>query len=194
MGIELTLEQAQHLLHEVGINLSTQQFGGLLLVSLLLILIAVLGFLAGVVKGAVKQVGIIWALFRQDQETRDFIQLRNRFATHCMIEIQRLNQETDWNDFYYTTLEAEVEVEQVVGFGEIRGRFFFAWLRSIPSLIRIVLGTSKSTKRAKSLVNAIQLEFRLTANGSAGPSWRTCSLTGDRTVVSKPCQAFSWSF
>jgi hypothetical protein len=40
----------------------------------------------------------------------------------------------------------------------------------------------------------IQLEFRLTANGSAGPSWRTCSLTGDRTVVSKPCQAFSWSF
>jgi hypothetical protein len=38
------------------------------------------------------------------------------------------------------------------------------------------------------------LEFRLTANGSAGPSWRTCSLTGDRTVVSKPCQAFSWSF
>lgn len=156
MGIELTLEQAQRLLHEIGINLSTRQFGGLLVVSLLIILIAVLRFLAGVVKGILRQAGNALAFLRQDQETRDYIQLRNRFANHCMIEIQRLNQETDWNDFYYTTLEAEVEVEQVVGFGEIRGRFFIAWLRSLPSLIRIVLGKSRTTKKAKSLVDAIQ--------------------------------------
>ena len=41
------------------------------------------------------------------------MEVYNYFVKHLIHEVVHLNQEADWNDFYYTQLEAEVEVDHL---------------------------------------------------------------------------------
>lgn len=49
-----------------------------------------------------------------DLETKQFIQFRTSFVENLKNDIIRLNNESNWSDFYYTDLEAEVEVDPAV--------------------------------------------------------------------------------
>ena len=47
---------------------------------------------------------------------RQFVDIRNNFVKHLVYEVQKLNLKADWNDFLYTELEAEVEVDLSLNF------------------------------------------------------------------------------
>ena len=80
---------------------------------LLLIALHIVFSVIGVYKGIywiIKSLAFLKS-FRYTNETKLFIEARQNFTKHLMSEVERLNREADWNDFYYTELEAEVEVQ-----------------------------------------------------------------------------------
>ena len=88
-------------------------------------------------------------------EIKQFIDIRNNFVKHLKYEIVKLNQEADWNDFFYTELEAEVEVDPYSDLDFLRSKNPITWLRSFYFLIRNIIGMPPSSKVEKNLIQAI---------------------------------------
>jgi hypothetical protein len=90
-----------------------------------------------------------------NRDERDFVGIRNRFVKHLIYEVERLNRDADWNDFHYTALEAEVEVDPALDPFYRGSNRILAWLRSIPSLVEGVFRVSPAGSVEKDLVRAI---------------------------------------
>lgn len=92
-------------------------------------------------------------------ETRDFIRLRNNFLQTMIYDVQRLNRDAAWSDFYYTALEAEVEVDPGLELDTRTSIPIIAWIRLLGPMIRGVFRgvfrTSSAGKVERNLVKAI---------------------------------------
>jgi hypothetical protein len=154
MGIDISLKEIRELLEALGIYLSDRQIA-ILLVIVLLISLGILPYLPKVVLWGFKTGRELFARLRRTQEQVDFMRVRNRFANNRLIEIERMNQESDWNDFYYTELEAEVEIESLVTWDKARGNRLLAWLYSIPLLFKQLLYPSSTRMSTGNLIDAI---------------------------------------
>ena len=89
-----------------------------------------------------------------DIDTKQFIAARNNFVKYLEYEVIKLNQEADWNDFFYTELEAEVEVDSSSYLDAKSSKLFF-WLRPYYTLILSLIRLSPGTKIEKNLISAI---------------------------------------
>lgn len=137
-----------------GITLSDKQFA--------VIMIVVIASSLGALNTAWKFVVFIFqstkrffSRLQQDQASKDFIRVRNRFANHLIIELERLNQEVDWNDFYYTKLQAQVEVEPEYLSMKSGLSYLLTWIYSIPMLTKMLIGLTPSGELVDSLTEAI---------------------------------------
>lgn len=94
-----------------------------------------------------------------DQDTRDFVRLRKLFGEQLIADVERLNREADWNDFFYTELEAEVEVDQYADFDNDGANGFLKVLvviqRSFRMLLRGIFRLLPASSIRKNLVTAI---------------------------------------
>ena len=90
-----------------------------------------------------------------NRETIQFIKIRKNFVEHLNYEVQRLNREADWNDFQYTELEAEVEVDRSPDLDTPLSKNPIVWLHSVCQIVRNSIGISPSLKVQKSLIQAI---------------------------------------
>lgn len=152
MGIEFSFAEVIAFLEENGLTLPSWVIG----IVLLLIFAQFLGLftLLGKVPALIRGVGRVVGRFRYDAETKRFIIVRNRFAEHLISEIKRLNREADWNDFYYTQLEATVEVDQSGDYGE-RNLIVTIW-NFLTTPIRRAFGIGYGRIVKDSLIQAIE--------------------------------------
>jgi len=90
-----------------------------------------------------------------NRETIQFIKIRKNFVEHLTYEVQRLNREADWNDFQYTELEAEVEVDRSLDLDIPLSKNPIVWLHSLCQIVRNSIGIAPTLKVQKSLIQAI---------------------------------------
>lgn len=90
-----------------------------------------------------------------NRETMQFIDIRKNFVEHLIYEVQRLNREADWNDFHYTELEAEVEVDPSVDLAMHPSKNPIVWIPSLCQIVKKSIGRSTSLKIQKNLIRAI---------------------------------------
>lgn len=88
-------------------------------------------------------------------ETKRFVDIRNLFIDHLESEIKRLNREADWNDFYYTELEAEVEIDPSLDLDLQNTNNPILLLYSFFNIIRSSIGMLPNLKVEKNLTKAI---------------------------------------
>ena len=88
-------------------------------------------------------------------ETKRFVDIRNIFVEHLDSEVKRLNREADWNDFHYTKLEAEVEIDPSLDFDIHNTKNPIYWLRSFYHMVTST-GLSTTLKVQKNLIHAIK--------------------------------------
>jgi len=77
------------------------------------------------------------------------------FVDHLVYEVQRLNREADWNDFQYTELEAEVEVDRSLNLDIHPSKNPIVWIISLCQIVRNSIGISPILKVQKNLIQAI---------------------------------------
>lgn len=90
-----------------------------------------------------------------NRETIQFIKIRKNFVEHLNYEVQRLNREADWNDFQYTELEAEVEVDRSLDLDIPLSKNPIVWLHSLCQIVGNSIRISPTLKVQKSLIQAI---------------------------------------
>lgn len=88
-------------------------------------------------------------------EIRQFVDIRNNFVNHLVYEVQKLNLKADWNDFLYTELEAEVEVDLSLNFEMGFWKNPFVLLNYFWHTFKKFAGISPSLKFQKNLIRAI---------------------------------------
>ena len=111
MGIKIILQDVFDALRAIGIPISEKA------ASWITLLFAGLVVIVAVAEG----VKLLWPLVTRvrkflsrqfyNSADKDFVEVCNLIVQHLVYEVQRLNREADWNDFHYTALEAEVEVD-----------------------------------------------------------------------------------
>ena len=89
-------------------------------------------------------------------ETKRFVAIRKIFVEHLDSEVKRLNREADWNDFYYTELEAEVEIDPSLDFDVRSAKNPIIGLRSFYHMVTSSLRISPASKIQKNLIQAIR--------------------------------------
>lgn len=89
-------------------------------------------------------------------EIERFIALRNIFVEHLDSEVKRLNRESDWNDFYYTQLEAEVEMDPSLDLDIHSTKNPIILIRSFFHVLVSSIGMSPTSKIQKNLIQAIK--------------------------------------
>jgi len=88
-------------------------------------------------------------------EIKQFIDIRNNFVKHLKYEIIKLNQEADWNDFFYTDLEAEVEVDPYSDLDLNRSKNPIVWVKYFYFLVRNLIGISPASKLKRILLKPL---------------------------------------
>lgn len=151
MGIEFSLDDINQVLQELGISFPAWLFA-------IFLLLIVLNW-----TGAFTTIGNLLRWFsrgilsmvrpRATQSNKSFLRKRSLFVKHLLYEVERLNREADWNDFYYTELEAEVEVNPLE---DLESRGVLTIVRLVPSLFRDWLGLKRATNVEDSLTSAIE--------------------------------------
>lgn len=128
---------------------------GLIAIFLILILaFIVITLFWGIITGGKKILKTIKTHF-YDRETMQFLDIRKNFVEHLSYEVQRLNREADWNDFHYTELEAEVEVDPSLDLAVHPSKNPIVWILSLYQIVRKSIGRSASLKIQKNLIRAI---------------------------------------
>jgi len=149
MDIEIGVKEVLEALESLGLSVP----GWLVLVLAVLAFtkwLGVLDWIISLIARGLKAFGHIL----YNHETREFVRIRNRFTEHLIYEVERLNREADWNDFHYTALEAEVELDPALDLDMSRSSLVFAWFHLFRSLPRSILRMSPSG-RVRNLVRAI---------------------------------------
>ena len=90
-----------------------------------------------------------------NRETMQFIKIRKNFVDHLVYELQRLNREADWNDFLYTELEAEVEVDRSLDLDIPPSKNPIVWISSLCQIVGNSIRISPTLKVRKNLIQAI---------------------------------------
>lgn len=90
-----------------------------------------------------------------NRETMQFIEIRKNFVDHLSYEVRRLNREADWNDFHYTELEAEVEVDPSLDLDMHPSKNPIVWIHSLCQIVRKSIEISPSLKIQPDLIQAI---------------------------------------
>lgn len=81
-----------------------------------------------------------------DGNKRRFINSRNNFIEHLQSEIKKIHMDTNWSDYYYTDLDAEVEITNLNEGCKIK---------YIPSSIKRLIGIEKKNELKRNLIEAI---------------------------------------
>lgn len=95
---------------------------------------------------------------RKSNEEEQFVAFRSVFIEHLLYEVKKLNRDSDWNDFHYTGLEAEVEVDESLDLstgGAGRHSLQLSLVRYIISNSIKILRLSPTISIKKDLVHAI---------------------------------------
>ncbi|KAA3645327.1 MAG: NACHT domain-containing protein [Chloroflexi bacterium] len=91
-----------------------------------------------------------------DQTTKDFINIRKRVSRTIYVELVRQNTASDWNDFYFTELDAQVEVKSHLGHIYAEKAQIFGVLRRISQLFPMLFGISAKGSKVQNLFSAIK--------------------------------------
>jgi len=111
MGLKVTLQELLAALKARGLNISEDTASWLVLaIAAAVILPVILKAISFFSKGFKAVAGFISRKF-YSQDDKDFVRIRNLVIETMAYDVRRLNREANWNDFHYTTLEAEVEVD-----------------------------------------------------------------------------------
>ncbi len=155
MGIDFTLQEILKAIREIfGIYIPEK------LASFITIIIAaliIIPFIYKVLKFLFRLITNLWKYISSlfySREEKDFVEIRNLFIQHLVYEVQRLNREADWNDFHYTTLEAEVDIDPAIEINIRNINSLPYWLLTRLLLIKNIF-RSPVGKTAKDLVSAI---------------------------------------
>ena len=138
-------------LESVGIPIPNWLIGIILILLLAAITIKILEIIMNCGKNVFKSIGTHF----YNRETTQFIKIRKNFVEHLTYEVQRLNREADWNDFQYTELEAEVEVDPSLDLDIHFSKNPIVLLHSLCQIVRNSIGISPTLKVQKNLVQAI---------------------------------------
>jgi hypothetical protein len=87
-------------------------------------------------------------------EIKDFIEVRSLVVDHLIYEVRRLSRESDWNDFHYSALEAEVEIDPDTRLFSTNRNSLIYWFSTRWAALRSIFITP-SGKTAEDLVSAI---------------------------------------
>jgi predicted NACHT family NTPase len=150
MDIEIGIKEVLEALEALGLSVP----GWLVLVLAVLVFAKWLGVLDWIIDLIVRGLKAVGRIL-YNRETWEFVRIRNRFVEHLIYEVERLNREADWNDFHYTALEAEVEVDPSLDLDMSRSNPILAWLRLFRSLPRSIFRMLPSGRVEKNLVRAI---------------------------------------
>lgn len=150
-------------IQEINETISIVQSLGIQLprgIYLLIIIVVLLGI---ILPALAKTCSTLWSgikfikSYDYDNETKDFIEVRNSFVGHLEHEVEKLNRESEWDDsLHYTELEAEIEVNQYISLDIFQFKNPILWLNSLIYLIKDFLGIKTSDKIEKDLTQAIK--------------------------------------
>ena len=192
MGIEIGIEQILNAVRSLG--LSVPAWVVLMLAALAFAKwLGILDWFFDLIVRGIKATGRVL----YNRETREFVRIRNRFVEHLIYEVERLNREADWNDFHYTALEAEVEVDLALDLDMSHSKLVVVWLRLLRSLPRAIFRISPSGGLEKNLVKAIMRSksraFMVIGDPGSGKTVslrhlflrmaKRCSISRDRTAT-----------
>ena len=135
----------------VGVPIPNQLIAIILILLLAAITIKTLEMIINCGKNVFKAI----KTYIYNREIIQFIKIRKNFVEHLTYEVQRLNREADWNDFQYTELEAEVEVDRSLDLDIPLSKNPIVWLHSLCQIVRNSIGISPTLKVQKSLIQAI---------------------------------------
>lgn len=124
----------------------------------------------------------------RNPERSDFILLRNLFVQHQMHEVTNLDKEADWNDFNYTELEAEVEVDPDVELGSTRSKLIFILARFFRAFLPrgMYHGIRVERNLSKAILHSKARSFLLIGEPGSG---KTVSLRHMFHSMAKRCQS-----
>src|SRR5687768_7406240 len=115
MGIDFTPQDIiKAVIAIFGFHISEELVNSITIIFAVLIFIR---FVSPTLKFVFRLISNLWKYISSlfySREEKDFVELRNLFIEHLMYEVQRLNREADWNDFHYTTLDAEVDIDPAI--------------------------------------------------------------------------------
>lgn len=154
MSLEMLLQKLFDALRYVGIPLSEKAENWTTIVLAGLVIFVAI---AEAVKLLWPLITRVWNLLprpRYSPADKAFVDIRNVVVQHLIYEVERLNREADWNDFYYTALEAKVEVDPALTIFTQRSSRVLSWFRTIWSSLKGMI-VSPTAKPAKDLVHAI---------------------------------------
>ena len=123
----------------------------ILILILFIIIIEIFRIIANYGKNAIKAIKTRF----YNRETMQFIEIRKNFVDHLSYEVRRLNREADWNDFHYTELEAEVEVDPSLDLDMHPSKNPIVWIHSLCQIVRKSIEISPSLKIQPDLIQAI---------------------------------------
>lgn len=127
----------------------------IIITIVLIILIAkMLGYF-DIIFSFFKKIFTLSMVHGRDYEKDKYIELRNNFIKHLIYEVERLNRESDWSDFNYTELEAEVEVDPIIDWNMNLQKNPMLFFQTFIYYIRSILGLYPTSKVEKSLIDAI---------------------------------------
>jgi hypothetical protein len=123
----------------------------ILILILFIIIIEIFRIIANYGKNVIKAIKTRF----YNRETMQFIEIRKNFVDHLSYEVRRLNREADWNDFHYTELEAEVEVDPSLDLDMHPSKNPIVWIHSLCQIVRKSIEISPSLKIQPDLIQAI---------------------------------------
>jgi hypothetical protein len=154
MTIELVLQEIFDALRAIGIPISAKAASLITLIFALLVVIAAIAEGVKLLLPLATRVRNFLSRRFYSQADKDFVEVRNLVVQHLIYEVQRLNREADWNDFHYTALEAEVEVDPALDTFTQRSNRVLGWLRTIWASLKGTI-VSPAARTEKDLVHTI---------------------------------------
>jgi hypothetical protein len=154
MTIEIILKEIFDALRAIGIPISEKAASRITLILAGLVVLTAVVESVKLLLPLVTRVRNFLSRRFYSQADKDFVEVRSLVVQHLIYEVQRLNREADWNDFRYTALEAEVEVDPALDTFTQRSNRVLGWLRTIWASLKGMI-VSPAARPAKDLVHAI---------------------------------------
>lgn len=154
MGFDFSLDDLYDALNNLGIHIPQNVLSVIAIfvsvIILLFVTIEIIKFILNIFKFILHYAR---PLFYKDVD-KEFVKERKVIVEHMIYEVQRMNREADWNSFFYTELEAEVEVDPISININYSANEAIVKIYSIISTIRGIISRPRRMVE-KSLINAI---------------------------------------
>lgn len=139
MGLKITLQELLDALAARGLTLSEDAVSWLVVLLAAILIAAGIGKTISSISKGLKALAQFVSRKLYSQADHDFVRVRNLVIETMAYDVRRLNTEANWNDFHYTTLEAEVEVDPAVDLLDQYPNRVWGWLITIWSSLKGII-------------------------------------------------------